>query len=46
MMVGVVPQGSFEILFVPGVMILFFAVILIRMHAAKKPTTRKNDRQR
>jgi len=40
MMVGVVPQGSFEILFVPGVM------ILIRMHAAKKPTTRKNDRQR
>jgi hypothetical protein len=46
-MFGVLPQGPFDILIVPGVMILFFAVILIRMYAPRKPVIRRDsDRQR
>jgi hypothetical protein len=42
MMVGDVLRSPLDILIVPGVMILFFAVILIRMYAPRKPAISKN----
>ena len=42
MMVGDLLRSPLDILIVPGAMILFFAVILIRIYAARKPAISKN----
>jgi hypothetical protein len=41
MTVGDLLNSPFDILIVPGAMILFFTVILIRMYAPKKPVVGK-----
>jgi len=46
MVVGDLLHSPFEILIIPISMILFFAVILIRMYAPRKPVDSKDaDRQ-
>jgi hypothetical protein len=46
MVVGDLLHSPFEILIIPVSMILFFAVILIRMYAPRKPVDSKDaDRQ-
>jgi hypothetical protein len=45
-MVGDLLRSPYEILIIPAAMILFFAVILIRMYAPRKPVIGKDaDRQ-
>jgi hypothetical protein len=45
-MVGDLLHSPYEILIIPIAMILFFAVILIRMYAPRKPAASKDaDRQ-